>query len=359
MKLLCVHPGASYATGDVYDGYARALAAQGHEVLPYNLERRIDDAAVYYAAQHRKQRAGRPEWARVVWRASVDAVAFALAHQPDWVLVFSGMLFHPDMLVLMRRAGIRTALILSESPYDDYEQMRIAGVPDVVFTNERASVATLRQVQPHTHYLPHAFDPERSNPDLPIPDDTPRHDVLFIGTLFEERIALLEAVDWSGIDFAIYGNPKLLPSRHRLRKHVRGGVVPNARAQQMYRAAKINLNPYRTSMGYGIGVAHIARAESLNPRALELAACGAFQLSDYRAEQHAVFGNSLTTYTDAAGLEEQVRFWLQWPTLRDHNTAAARIRIAEHTYAARAAQLTATLAGLGVASRDALATAAD
>lgn len=360
MRLLCICPGASYATGDVYAGYLRALRDQGHEVLPYDLSGRIDDAARYYQAKYRRERRrGREPWPEVLTKAAMDIVPYALYHLPDWVVIFSGMYLHPDTFVLLRRAGARVALVLTESPYDDAEQARVAPWCDVVFTNERTSVPVLRRANPHTHYLPHAFDPERSNADAPIPADTPRHDVLFVGTLFEERIALLEAVDWTGIDFAIYGGVGLLGSRHRLRRYVRGGPVLNRAAQAMYRAAKINLNPYRTSRGIGRGVEHIAHAESLNPRALDLAACGAFQVSDERAEVRETFGSLVPTYTSAAHLERIVRAWLPHDGTRRAYVPLLRKAARDHTYAARAAQLTAILAGHGVASRDATAAAAD
>ena len=358
MKLLAVHPGASYATGDVFHGYARALVAQGHDVKHYDLCARLDEAVTFYRWRSRRRGAALT-WEEALTKAAMDVVPQALYHLPDWVLIFSGMYFHPDFFVLLKRAGMRVALVASESPYDDEQHAKIAPHVDLVFTNERTSVATLRRHNPNTHYLAHAYDPERSNADAPIPADIPRHDVLFIGTLFEERIALLGAVDWDGIDFAIYGSTKLLPSRHRLRRYVRGDVVDNARAQQMYRAARINLNPYRTSVGYGIGVAHIERAESLNPRALELAACGAFQLSDDRAEVWEVFQGSVPMYTDAHALERMVRAFLRRDISRATLAEESREDVAHHTYAARAAQLTATLAGFGVAPRDALAAVAD
>lgn len=359
MKLLCVCPGVTYATGDVYAGYLRALAAQGHEVLPYDLSGRIDDAAYYYRCKRRRDgERGKEPWPEVLTKAAMDVVPFALYHRPDWVVIFSAMYLHPDTFVLLRRAGVRVALILTESPYDDEEQARVAPWCDVVFTNERTSVAVLRRANPNTHYLPHAYDPERSATGT-IPEGTPAHDVLFIGTLFEERIDLLGAVDWTGIDFAIYGGVGLLPSRHRLRRYVRGSVVANRTAQHMYRAAKINLNPYRTSRGIGRGVAHIDRAESLNPRALELAACGAFQISSYRQEADELFGGYLPTYNTPRELGLLVRDWLADDIERDQAGRELRYLAAPHTYAARAAQLTATLAGHGVASRGALAPAAD
>lgn len=363
MKLLCVHPGASYATGDVFDGYARALVAQGHDVQHYDLCTRLDDAVMFYRWRQRWRRGTPDTWEQALLKASREVVAFALMNRPDWVLIFSAMYFHPDMLLLLRRAGTRVAMVFSESPYDDGQQARLlaardpssgARLVDAAFTNERTSVATLGRVHPAVHYLPHAFDPERSAPG-PIPDDTPRHDVLFIGTLFEERIALLGAVDWDGIDFAIYGSTRLLPSRHRLRRYVRGDIVDNRTAQAMYRAAKINLNPYRTSQGYGLGVGHIERAESLNPRALELAACGAVQLSDIRAEVREVFRGVVDTYTTADELEGLVRSYRSIsPSYLEYIGNASREYVQGHTYAHRARQLTATLAAHG-ASREAQA----
>ena len=361
MKLLCIDPGASYATGDVAHGFTAALTAAGHEVLPYNLTTRIDDAAYYYRCKRRRAKeSGKQPWPEVLTKAAMDVVPFALYHQPDWVIVFSAMFLHPDTFVLLKRAGVKVALVLSESPYDDEKQARVAPWADVVFTNERTSVDYLRRYNPNTHYLAHAYNPERSSTG-PIPEGTPAHDVLFIGTLFEERIALFSEVDWTGIDFAMYGAFGLLPSRHKLRHYIKGSIVDNRTAQAMYRAAKVNLNPYRTSKGYGIGVEHIAGAESLNPRALELAACGAFQLSDPRKEMYEVFGPITygITYRDAQHLGEWVRTYLGYDQGRATIARGFPAKIADHTYAARAAQLTATLAGHGVASRDALATAAD
>jgi spore maturation protein CgeB len=360
MKLLCVHPGASYATGDVFHGFARALVAQGHDVKHYDLCTRLDDAVKFYRWRARKNGSIPITWEEALTKAAMDVIPQALYHQPDWVVIFSGMYFHPDFFILLKRAGVKVALVLSESPYDDEAQARVAPWADIVFTNERTSVAVLGRVNPNTHYLAHAYDPERSATG-PIPDDTPAHDVLFIGTMFEERIALFEAVDWNGIDFAMYGAFSLLPSRHKLRRYIKGGIVDNRTAQHMYRAARINLNPYRTSKGYGVGVDHIAGAESLNPRALELAACGAFQLSDPRKEMYEVFGPITygITYRDAQHLGEWVRTYLGYDQGRETIARGFPAKIEGHTYAARAAQLTATLAGHGVAPRDALATAAD
>lgn len=346
MNILAVGPGASYATADVANGYNAALRAQDHTVREYLLDRRIDQANAYYKFVYRREKiAGPPPPALVLTKAGSDIIPQALYHDVAGVLVYSCMYLPPDFLRLLRRAGIPTAVLLSESPYDDTKQGRILGDVDVAFTNERASLPYLRRSNPNTHYLGHAYDPTVSHPRA-FAGAVPEHEVLFIGSLFEERIDLLAGVDWSGIDFAIYGNYDLLPSRHRLRKYIRGKVVPNHLAQSYYRAAKIVLNPYRTSKGFGIGVGHIDHAESLNPRALELAACGAFSLSERRAEVAEVFGDLVPTYAqgDGEALGSAIRHYLGHEEERDAIARALPAAVTGHTYAARAAELMAQIA---------------
>lgn len=349
-RWLVVHPGASYATGDLHVGYVKALRALGVEIKEYQLDARLDDNDRFYKWLYKNKGLGKPPWDLVVTKACADIVPQALYHDVDGVLVVSGMYLAPDFLVLLKRAGIPTALLLTESPYDDPHQARILarrerGVPvvDVAFTNERASLPYLRQFHPNVHYLGHAFDPHTSRPNLIAP--APEHDVLFIGTMFEERAALLAGVDWEGINFGIYGYHDNLPSRHRLRKYIRGEIVPNRLAQGYYRRAKVNINSYRTSRGFGRGVEHIEHAESLNPRALELAACGAFQVSEHRAEVAEVFGDLVPTYAqgDSTALESTVRYFLEHEGERHARAKALPAAVSGHTYAARAADLMATI----------------
>jgi spore maturation protein CgeB len=344
LTILQVNPGASYATADVHAGYRDALRRLGHTVREYALDQRIDDAGLFYKAIYRRKKLGKPDPGLVLTKACADIIPQALYHDVDGVLIISGMYLHPDILVLLRRAGIPTALILTESPYDDEQQLRIVPWADTVFTNERTSVPVLRRANPNTHYLPHAHDPARHQPGVQAGDAAvPAHDVVFVGSLFEERIALLGAVDWSGIDLGLYGSHTLLPSRHRLRRHIAGGIVDNATAAALYRRARIGLNLYRTSRGFGIGVEHIQHAESLNPRAVELAACGAFHLSSERGEVVESFWAAVPTFDSAQGLERKVRRYLASPDERA--TLAARLPgLVEHlTFDRQTPQLVSTL----------------
>jgi hypothetical protein len=305
MRILVVQPGASYATADVHDGLVAALKRAGHEVFPYSLDGRIRMASGYlnYAWRHNGRVNGtpKPTVADIFYVASQELPYRAARLGVDWTLVVTAMMLHPDPLILMRRAGQRVGLLLTESPYDDEEQSRLMPLVDIAWTNERASVPFLRQGNPNVHYLPHAYDPARHSPDDSARNmDLPAHDVVFVGTGFRERQKLLAEVDWSGIDLGLYGRYPHVGSRSHLRPYIREGVVSNDVAAALYRRARIGLNLYRAADG----------AESLNPRAVELAACGAFTISDYRAEVGEVFGSLVPTFRNAAELGGLVRRYL-------------------------------------------------
>jgi spore maturation protein CgeB len=341
-SILTVNPGAPYATADVYNGIVPELRRLGVEVHEYDLESRLDISRIFLNTtkrflQRRGETPNKPTDVEIVYGASKDILERALRWEVDGVLVFSGMFTHPDPLVLLRRAHVRTAAVLSESPYDDAKQAKhFLPYVDVAWTNERSSVPILRQANPNVNYLPHAFSPEVHYPYGVNEADVPTHDVVFVGSLFAERVDLLSQVNWDGIDLGLYGNWLGLPSRHKLRKFVRGGVVDNRGAAALYRKARIGLNLYRESIGWGKDAPRITHAESMNPRAYELAACGCFQISQDRSEGAEILGNNIATFGSAAQLEFAIRHHLKFPDQRLERANAALQRVQPHTFAARA-----------------------
>ena len=312
MRILIVHPGADWSVSDLFDGYYAAFRSLGHDVGVYNLSARIEVAHgwLQYCWRKAGRQEAKPGAVDTIYRASLDVVNSALIGDVDWVFVISGMYLHPDALIMLRRAGRRVALLLTESPYEDDRQIRVARLADVVFTNERTSVRSLAAVNPNVYYLPHAYDPKRHRPNVQTDDDVPAHDVVFVGTGFQERLDVLGAIDWSGIDLGLYGTYELMGSRSKLRQYVRGKVVSNEYAAALYRRAKIGLNLYRQSIHYHRESPRITTAESVNPRALELAACAAFTISDARPEVAEVFGSLVPTFTTPEQLQKLLSFWL-------------------------------------------------
>jgi spore maturation protein CgeB len=135
----------------------------------------------------------------------------------------------------------------------------------------------------------------------------------------------------------------LLPGRHRLRKYLRGGVTDNDKAATLYRQAKVGLNLHRTSREFARGASHIQHAESMNPRAYELAACGVFQISDCRSEVREIFDWTVPTFDTPEQLEGLIRLSLERSAERQQKALQARQRVLPHTFAARAAQVLADL----------------
>lgn len=315
MVVMVVGSGALWSTKDVERGAVEGLKAAGVDVRWYAYDQRLATSAdylqyVYRRAQKRDKTVPKPSAADVQYHALIDVLPRALAQRVDWVLVVSSIFVPKQFLEVMRLAGLRVALLLTESPYNDAEEAAQAQHADLVWTNERRSVAPLQGVQPRTYYLPHAY---RASVHKPLADDdgVPAHDVVFVGTGFPERVTFLEAIDWSGLDVGLYGNWQTLQRKSPLKKFVRGGVVDNQATAALYRRARVGLNLYRASKDWQ-GKARLAggEAESLNPRAYELAACGAFHLSDPRAEVVEKFGTLVPTFNSPEACSDLIRQWI-------------------------------------------------
>lgn len=349
LKLMVVHPGASVSTHDVHVGLVEALKARGHDVYQYDLAGRIEAAGAYLSMVHRKANKKDPSIAKtppvqdVLYFACEPIVARALRVQPDWVVIVSAMYFHPDIFLLLQRSGQRVAVLLTESPYDDEKQARVLPFVNLAWTNERVSARRLK-----IGYVPHAYRPALHQPSAPA-DHVPSHDVVFVGTGFSERVGLLSSVDWTGIDLGIYGAWELVGPKSPLKQYLRGDYVDNAKATALYQNAKIGLNLYRSSKGFGRGQGHIelAEAESLNPRAYELAATGCFSLSTPRVEVDEVFGEAVPTFSTAKELGSLVRYWLANEQARRAVAATLPAMVRDHTWAARAAQIERDLHSVG------------
>jgi spore maturation protein CgeB len=362
VRVLAIDPGSTVSTSDVYAGIVAALDRAGHEVYTYALTGRYQFAYDYLQVLWEQRREKDPTIPMplpedVAYLACSGALERATWYQPDVILNISSMYFAPMAIVGLRRAGYFVATVLTESPYNDDYQAKIAALSDIAWTNERTSIGALRAANPETRYLRHAYDPLRHRPDRPVADDVPAHDVVFVGTAFAERTWLLEGVDWSGIDLGLYGawewdvpgedgelTAMGLAADSPLRQYVRSGPIPNDQAVALYRRAKIGLNLYRSSVDFAGEGGHRYEAESLNPRAYELAACGAFTISEHRAEVTEVFGPLVPTFTEARQLEILIRCYLADDGARAQVAAQLPAVVAAESFDHRAAQIVADIA---------------
>lgn len=342
MKVLLVHPGASWSTADVEAGLRYGLEKNGVDVVRYRLDTRFERSRDWLYSCWRRAKKRNPEITRpttpdVVYQAGIGALEMALRQEVDVVLIVSAMLLHPDVIVMMRRAGLRTAVLFTETPYDIDKELNIAGMVDGCWTHERAAVSTFRMVNQNCGYLPHAWHPERHYVGA-ASHDVPTHDVVFVGSGFSERITWFNAIDWTGIDLGIYGSWKGFGLKPALRSAVKAGNVDNSFASDLYRKARIGLNLYRTKAGMGkAGPSLTHPAESLSPRAYELAACGSFHISAHRTEIPEVFGDLVPTFTTPKEAESLIWQWLANPDGRARVAAALPACVAESSWVQRAA----------------------
>lgn len=349
MKILLIDPAADWSTRDVYNGLRDGLKTCGHEVIEFRygklstvISRALD---LQWKANGRTD--SYPSPADTAYLVSQLAVTWAIRYQPDITLVVSGMYWHPDAYQLLRLAGLRSGVILTESPYDFPKEEVHARVADFVWTNERTAVAPFRLSNPRTFYLRHAYHPAVHRPDRPVAPETPAHGAVFVGTGFQERVDLLTAVDWTGLDLALYGMWRLVPSRSRLRACIQQGIIDNDLTSALYRKADVGINLFRSSMGFGRKAPRIFGAESLGPRAYELAACGAFFVSEYRAEVVETFGDAVPTFTTSEELQDLVRHWRDDVTGRRRIAEALPALMGGHSWVERAEQVVSDLRSSG------------
>ncbi len=355
MRLLLVHPGASWSTHDVYQGVSYGLQQHGVQVSHYRLDQRIEAAhkalhALWRVKKREQADLPKPNGTDTMYHAGVGALEMALRLKVDVVLVISAMYLHPDVIIMMKRAGLRVVVLFTETPYDLEKELKVASLVDGCWTHERSCVETFRTVNPRCGYVPHGWHPEKHYPiaeTRPVGDELiTSHDVVFVGTGFPDRITFFNAIDWTGIDLGLYGTWKKLGLKADLVKRcVQAEAVVNEKAAALYRRAKIGLNLYRSYKGWGRSLER-AHGESISPRGYELARCGVFHLSQDRAEVRETFGDLVPTFSTPTEAAALMRMWLADTEGRRRVAEALPACVAEASWTERSKILLGDLSGL-------------
>lgn len=340
MRILLIYPGHSHSTIDVAAGYDLALRTLGCKVRAFCYHQQIafySEAIRHFMRINKRFQPALPQEAALLL-ASEQAALQAVDFVPDVALVVNGFALHRRAYDLLARLGIPTALLLTESPYLDDEQARIIeqGHVALAFTNDRSSVQPLGRAGAPVVYLPHSFDPTRHRPQAVA--DEERSDVFFFGTLWPERKRLL----WPLRRWLKMHHPQARVDIGGAAMLGRGTsrLIDNDELARRYSGAAICLNHHRTISSAVDGKEqHVSGAWSLGPRAFEIAACGAFQLSDERPELREVFGTSVPTYSDARSLRELASFYLTHPDERQRLAEESMRRVQQCSFERRAAEI--------------------
>ncbi len=313
LRLLIIYPGHSHNTYDVAYGYEWALRAAGHTVRAFNYHTQLAfyDRAIHWWTENNPHHQIENPTEAVLLLASEQSVLEAVEMVPHAVIVVNGFALHRRAYDLIHQLCLPVILLLTESPYLDPEQARIAiqGHASLVLTNDLSSVESLATTGVRIEYLPHSYSQRVHYPQQVNGKYT--SDLFFFGTMWPERKRLLDPLnawvrrwhkEWN---FALGGTP-MMTGRNA------AGLVDNDELARYYCGTKIALNHHRSIRSVELGrETHIVGAHSLGPRAFEIAACGAFQLcDDSRPELAEVFGDSVATYHDAADLRRKAAYYL-------------------------------------------------
>lgn len=350
MKILLSYPGHRFSTFDVAYGYEKALKALGHEVHIFDYHVRIHHWAESLLLREEKmskeRRRAHPlaTQGKISLLASEGLITEALFIVPDVVLIVNGLSLHRRAYDGLRQLSIPVVLLLTESPYADHIQAVVAtkGHAEALLTNDKNSVLPLREATGlPVEYLPHSYDPAIHKPRPDMSDRREyKSDVFFHGTLWPDRIEILQSLEPLADDYVIRlsgveaaGNEPPDPDL----------LMPNEELALFYNATRIAINHHRTAIGDdgngNLQVIQPGQAYSLGPRAYEISACGAFQLcDDTRPELSEVFGDTIATYANGS-LVDKTEYYLKNDGERLEMAEAARKRVEPCTFENRAREI--------------------
>lgn len=332
--------------GPIYGGSLEIARATSRAVSMLSAETRLFDFSVFAAGHHELGGLSVPaairhrlqgEHADVLGRALVE---IAREWRPDLVLALAQAPLGPEALGALKALGITTAFWFVENHRVLTYWETLGRHYDWFYAIQRgpflerlaeAGVARAR-------YLPVACDPAVHRP-LELTDEerqTYGSAVSFAGAPYLNRRRLL--VSLADLDFRIWGDGWNEPA---LARFVSGGGrrFDVEEMVRIFNATAINLNLHSASHVAGLD----PDPDFVNPRTFEIAACGAFQLVDWREPLGELFDESeMVTFRSAGELREKIAHYLDAPDERQAIARRARARaIAEHTYEQRVRRILA------------------
>ncbi len=275
---------------------------------------------------------------------SLDTVARLAEDPPDLVLAIAQAPVTAGVLAHVREKKFLTVMWFVENYRHLTYWQQLAASYDYWFVIQRGDCieALGRAGAPHVHYLPMAVDPVVFYPS-PLTEAEQREygsDVSFVGAGYQNRRVLLPrwlSPEWT---FKLWGN-EWEGAADLTSVLQRGGArIDTETCRKVFNATAINLNLHSYN-----GPSLDPQADFVNPRTFELAACGAFQLTDERSLLPELFTDrEVIRFRSADEVPRLISRWLHDDHGRREVAVAARRRVlAHHTYRHRMEELLAVI----------------
>jgi spore maturation protein CgeB len=255
--------------------------------------------------------------------------------EPDLVLALAQAPMSRAALRRLRKDGVATAMwFVEDYRLFTYWQAYAHFYDFFAVIQKEPFLAQLAAMgQPNALYLPLAADPEFHKPVELTPVERRKwgSDVSFMGAGYpNRRVAFRQLLRH---DFKIWGSdwegdPVLAPYLQ-----LGGQRIEPADCVRIFNATRINLNLHSSVDPSRL----VSDGDFVNPRTFELAACGAFQLTDRRTLLPESFSpDEMSTFGSMDELLALIDHFLARPEERETVAARARQRVLqEHTYERR------------------------
>src|SRR5579884_1542493 len=321
MKILIVGPEYQKSGGvsqsDIAWSFHRALSKQGH-TLDFFAYKKTGLLSFI-----EKDKTIKKWWHRKMNRALIQRV---ISDPADLMLVFKGGSVDAETLWEIRKST-RTVMInifpdnpLLMIPFKNIEPYHF------FFIKDSYAYETLKKIGfTNVHYLPHAADTAVCRPLSVTPEERRRWgaDLTLFGSHYPYRAFLMR--DFEQFDLKIWGKGwSSLSSDDPIRKCVQERCIWGEEKTKVICGSKILLNPHH----------YLNDITGVNDRTFEVAACGAFQLLDRKADLSRYFsiGEELIVYDNKEDLFSLIRYYLDHETERNQIAHKAYQRVLkEHT----------------------------
>ncbi len=322
MKILIVGP-------QFPDSFARnisgTLQALGHEVTTEDGTNTRHHGNRYWNAFWGNLRRGLPSLENWSFNALIRR---AKALQPELALITYGLMPPQVVASLKEECGAKIACWFPDAISNLYRQYLLASPFDAIFLKDPFMVGTLREkLGLNAHYLPEACNPQwHKLVEVTSAERTAYGcDLAAVGTFHYYRARMLEG--FQGYNLKIWGSncPPWIssPIKDRYTHH----YAAEEEKAKAYLSAKILVNTM-----------HYCEIDGVNCTLFEAAACGAFQIADWKPSLPELFEpeREVVAFRTRQELKAKVDYYLAHPAERQEIAGRAYARAhRDHTYEVR------------------------
>ncbi len=338
MRILVVNPiyGGSLPTAKFC---VTALENLGHEAASVNCDHFAD--SFFSVDKVTRNKDNKEVLSNLFMRFMGEVIiAKTVDFQPDLILALAQAPMTGETLSRLKTLGIPIAFWFVE----DFRALTywkdIAAQYDYIFALQKDDFfdeLKARDIKNH-YYLPQAcLSALHKQHDLSVVErEIYASDLSFMGAAYYNRVqSFPQLLDF---DFKIWGsgwevNSILGPCLQKNSER-----VSSEECVKIYNGAKVNLNLHSSSFHESVN----PNGDFVNPRTLEIAACGAFQLVDKREELDDMFrvGEELIDFDSMEDLKEKISYYLSHEDERKTIAAKGQARVLkEHTMEHRMKEL--------------------